>query len=280
MLLSAGGFALMAACVKLCAERGIPLMEILAARALISLLISYLDVRRRGVSPWGTQRGWLRARGVVGTRALSGVYYAVITLPRAEATLLQYTHPVFTARLARFLLRERIHGATMACIALSITGLVVMVNPGFNGELATTLPAFSVAIALLGALGSAVAYVIVRRLSPAEDASVIIMYFPLVALPLSLLLLGDDFIMPDAATLFLLLLVGVFTQVGQLGLTHAMRYDNAGRNAAYSYIQVVFAAVLGWAVFSEIPSLWTWVGGGLIISGALINLAKTPDTKD
>jgi len=56
----------------------------------------------------------------------------------------------------------------------------------------------SIVIALLGAFGSAVAYVIVKRLSASEDSSVIIFYFPLIALPLSVLLLGDDFVVPDA----------------------------------------------------------------------------------
>ena len=71
-----------------------------------------------------------------------------------------------------------------------------------------------------------------------------------------------------------MLLVGIFTQVGQLGLTHAMRHEKAGKAAAYSYIQVIFAVGLGWAVFGEIPELWTWIGGGLIISGALLNLSR------
>ncbi|MFB0950176.1 MAG: DMT family transporter, partial [Halioglobus sp.] len=61
---------------------------------------------------------------------------------------------------------------------------------------------------------------------------------------------------------------------GQLGLTHAMRYGTAGKTAAYSYVQIIFAVVLGWVVFAELPSLWTYVGGALIIAGALFNLIK------
>ena len=100
MLISALGFALMATCVKLVAIRGIPLLEIVAARSLVSLGISYVDVRRKGLSPWGTRRALLLARGVIGALALVCVYYAVATLPLAEATLLQYMHPMFAAVLA------------------------------------------------------------------------------------------------------------------------------------------------------------------------------------
>jgi len=274
MLVSALGFALMAACVKLVANQGIPLLEIVAARSLVSLVISYVDVRRKGISLWGTHHKLLAARGLVGALALICVYYAVITLPLAEATLLQYMHPVFTALLALLLLKEGVQLSTVICILLSIAGLVIMVEPGVFKGAPPALPALSVSIALVGAFGSAVAYVLVRRLSLHEDASVIIFYFPLIALPLSVTLLGDQFVMPGAESLVLLLLVGIFTQVGQLGLTHAMRLETAGKTAAYSYVQVIFAVALGWIVFGEIPSLWTWIGGGLIISGALLNLAR------
>ena len=274
MLVSALGFALMATCVKLVANQGIPVMEIVAARSLVSLIISYLDVRRKGLSLWGTHRTLLMARGVIGALALICVYYALTTLPLAEATLLQYMHPVFTALLALLLLKERIHLSTTICILLSISGLVIMVGPDVLTGASPALPWFSVSIALLGAFGSAIAYVLVRRLSQLEDASVIIFYFPLIALPVSVIFLDDQFVMPNAESLVLLLLVGIFTQVGQLGLTHAMRYESAGKAAAYSYVQVIFAVLLGWAVFAEMPSLWTWVGGGLIISGALLNLAR------
>ncbi|NND65946.1 MAG: DMT family transporter [Halioglobus sp.] len=274
MLLSALGFALMTTCVKLVATYGIPFLEIVAARALVSLIISYADVRRKGLSPWGTHRRLLFTRGLVGAFALFCVYYAVITLPLAEATLLQYTHPVFTALLALVVLRERLGASTMVCIALSIIGLVIMVEPGLVGGGGTDLPRLGVIVALAGALGSAVAYVIVRRLAALEDSSVIILYFPLVALPLSVVFLGDDFVMPGAEALVLLLLVGIFTQIGQTGLTLAMRHETAGKAAAYSYVQVIFAALFGWLVFAEVPALWTWVGGGLIILGALANLAR------
>ncbi|MFK7974837.1 MAG: DMT family transporter [Halioglobus sp.] len=274
MLLSALGFALMAATVKLVAARGIPLLEIVAARCVVSLAISYIDVRRKGLSPWGTHRRLLIARGVVGALALICVYYAVMRLPLAEATLLQFTHPVFTALLGWIALKEGIGRSTVICIVLSLIGLFIMVQPAALEGSANQLPLDAVGIALAGAFGSGIAYVLVRRLSPVEDASVIIFYFPLVALPLSAALLGSNYVAPDAHSLFLLLLVGIFTQIGQVGLTNAMRSETAGKASAYSYVQVIFAVVLGWLLFSEVPSLWTWIGGGLIILGALINLLR------
>lgn len=276
MLLSCLGFACMAAMVKLASHRGLPLMEILAARALVSLVISYVDVRRRGVSLRGKNPGLLMARAVVGTLTLVCVYYSMTTLPLAEATVLQYLYPMFTALIALMFLGERVAVTTVICVALSVLGLLVMVQPLalLDGQL-MDMPPQALTAAIMGALGSAVAYVLVRRLSQqGEDASLIILYFPAVALPFSLILLGGDAVWPQGWDWGVLLLVGIFTQIGQLGLTWAMRTETASKATAYAYIQVLFAALLGWCLFEEVPGLWTVLGGALILLGAMVNLWK------
>ncbi|ELV8771651.1 MULTISPECIES: DMT family transporter [Vibrio] len=272
MVLSAFGFALMSATVKHVSLHGIPVFEIVAARALVSLVISYLDVKRKGISVWGNNKPLLFARGAVGTMALMCVYYSVTTLPLAEATIFQYIHPVFTALLAVFFLKERIQFSTFICIALCLLGVYVMVRPETGPDAEHALPMFSVMIAILGAFGSSIAYVIVRKLSQTEDSSVIIFYFPLVALPASILLIGDQFVMPDLYLTMMLVLVGVFTQIGQLGLTKAMQTQEAGKASAYSYVQIIFSVVLGIFFFGELPAAWTYLGGALIVTGALINV--------
>lgn len=272
MLLSALGFALMATCVKSAATRGIPVLEIVAVRALVSLAISYLDIKRKRLSVWGNNKPLLIARGTTGALALMCVFYAVSTLPLAQAAVLHYTYPAFTALIALWFLKERIQFATIICIIMSIVGVIVMMQPNLRGGIIAGAPALSIAAALVGALGSAVAYVMVRHLSQTEDSSVIIFYFPLIAFPVASLLLADSFVTPSFEELLLLLLVGIFTQIGQVGLTKAMALEKAGKAAAYAYVQVVFSAILGLLFFAEIPTFWTAVGGFFIISGALINI--------
>ncbi|MEL0658824.1 DMT family transporter [Psychromonas arctica] len=272
MLLSAFSFALMTACVKLVSTHHIPVFEIVAARGLVSLIISYVDIKRKKIPIWGNNKVLLIARGVVGTLALLCVYYAVTTLPLVEATLLQYLYPVFTAILAFLFLKERIQRSTLICILLCLLGLFAMVKPNLSLNSEVVLPWFSVFIALLGALGSGTAYVIVKRLSKCEDSSVIIFYFPLIALPLSIILLGDNFVMPDTEALILLLFVGIFTQMGQVGLTKAMQSEVAAKVSAFSYVQIIFSTILGVIIFNEVPSFWTLIGGILIILGALVNV--------
>lgn len=277
MLLSALGFSLMAACVKEVSGLGIPVFEIVAARAIVSAIISYADIKRKNIPLWGHNKVLLIARGIVGSLALIFVYYAITTLPLAEATLLQYLHPVFTAILALFFLKETIQRSTVACIVISLLGLFIIIQPNLaqpNLQLDSGVqyPWFSIASAVLGAFGSAVAYVIVKKLTKTDDSSVIIFYFPLIAFPVSMIMLGSDFVMPSLAATGLLILVGIFTQVGQVGLTKALHSADANKATAYAYVQVLFSVFIGWAYFSEVPMLTTIIGGGFIMIGALINV--------
>ncbi|WP_165311312.1 DMT family transporter [Vibrio ziniensis] len=272
MFLSALGFSLMTACVKAVHEYGIPVFEIVAVRALVSFVISYADVKRKGISVWGNNRPLLLLRGAIGTFSLICVYYSVTSLPLAEATILQYTHPIFTALLAVFFLKERIQPPTLICIVLCILGLYCILLPELDGSSKVSLPTLSVIVALLGAFGSSIAYVIVRKLSQTEDSSVIILYFPMIATPISILLVWNDFIWPDMKLTFMLIMIGVFTQIGQYGLTKAMKTQEAGKASAFSYVQIVFSIVIGLVYFDEIPAMWTYIGGALIVIGALINV--------
>ncbi len=272
MLLSALGFAFMSACVKYVSNHGVPVFEIVAARALVSLVISYADVKRKRISIWGNNKPLLILRGVVGSMALMCVYYAITTLPLAEATILQYTHPVFTALLGLLFLKETIKLPTIACIALCLVGLIVIVQPSMANPTTSELPPFSIMVALLGALGSSIAYVIVRKLSNSEDSSVIIFYFPLIALPVSLVLGWDTLILPSMNMILLLVLVGIFTQIGQFGLTKAMQTQAAGQASAYSYVQIIFSALLGIWLFQESPTISTYIGAALIVIGAMVNV--------
>jgi len=272
MLLSALGFSLMAACVKEVSGLGIPVLEIVAARAIVSGIISYVDIKRKKISMWGHNKPLLIARGTVGAFALMFVYYAVTTLPLAEATVLQYLHPVFTAILAVFFLKEVIQRSTIACIAISLVGLYIIIQPNLQLEQEIQYPWISIVAGILGALGSAVAYILVKKLTKTDDSAVIIFYFPLVAFPISVVLLGNDFVMPSLAAIGLLILVGIFTQIGQVGLTKAFQNADANKVSAYAYVQIVFSVFIGWAYFSEVPIMTTIIGGGLIMVGALINI--------
>ena len=276
MLISALAFALMAALVKEAGQLGIPLLQIIFVRALISVALSLIDIGRAGVHPLGHRKGLLFARGLSGFLALTGVFYALIHLSMAQATVLQYLHPVFTAMLAFLFLAERPTTATLVCIALSLLGLTSIVWPYWTASDTAIVAMWPVLAGLGGAFGSGVAYTLVRKLVATEHPSVIVLYFPLVCAPGTLLLGGADFIWPTATGWWVLLGVGCFTQLGQLALTKAMQLDVASRVTSLSYVQIIFAAILGWLAFGEIPTPATLLGGGLILLGAIVSAWMQP----
>ena len=271
MLLSALAFSLMVVGVKQVGDR-LPIAEVVLARALVSLALSYGMARRMGVNPWGRQRGLLLLRGLVGSAALFCVYAAVVHLPLAAATVLQYLYPTFTALLAWLLLGERLGRRVLAAMGLGWLGVLLVAQPTASAALPTTW----VLVAVAGALLTAVAYVSVRRLAESEHPAVIIFYFPLVAVPMSLPLVLLEPVLPTPGELPWLVAVGVFTQVGQVGLTRALTLLPAARATAISYVQVGFAALWGWWIFGESINLPTAIGAVLILIATLICLGQAP----
>jgi drug/metabolite transporter (DMT)-like permease len=103
---------------------------------------------------------------------------------------------------------------------------------------------------------------------------VIVLWFPLVSIPVSLPLVLLDTVRPSLVELGWLVGVGLFTQLGQIGLTHGLVRLSAARATSISYLQVVFAALWGWLLFGERLDPWTLAGAGLILSSILISQGR------
>ena len=272
MLASAFFFALMGVCVKLLGGR-IPVAEVVLARGVVSVVLSWWLLRRAGVPPWGTRRVLLVWRGVIGTFALLCVYQALALLPLGAATVLQYSYPTITALLAWLSLGEPIGKRVLLAVALGWLGVLLLVHPAALLPAvalgpARPLPPLAVVVALLGALSTALAYVSVRSLRHSEHPLVIVFYFPLVALVLCLPVVLLHPVMPSPLELLWLLGVGVFTQLGQVFLTQGLVALPAAQATAISYVQVLFAVVWGWLLFGEALD-------GVTLAGALLVLAAT-----
>ncbi len=263
MVASALAFSVMSALVK-AADATLPTAEIVLARALVTLVLSYLMVRRAGLAPWGNRRGALLLRGGLGSLALACYYWTLGRLPLAEASTVHHTAPIWTAILAWLVLREPLGRGTAIALALGMAGVVLVARPG-----GADLDGWGVAVALAGALGSAAAYVTVRRLARTEHPLVIVFYFPLVAAPTALLWAAPQWVLPTAYEWLLLAGIGISTQVGQLCLTYGLVREPAARAMSIGYLQVVFAVGLGLVAFAEVPPWTTGVGAALIIAGAL-----------
>jgi drug/metabolite transporter (DMT)-like permease len=263
-------FSVMSIFVKWLGAR-LPTQEIVFVRSLVSLAISLALLRRSGVALWGNRRWLLVLRGTWGFLALSCAFYALAHLPLADATMIQYLHPSFTALLAALLLGERADRSLVTSIALGSAGVLLVTRPAFLfGGASAELPPLAVAAALGGALLTAVAYVGVRSLSATEHPLVIVLYFPLVAAPASLPSVLARGVWPRGVDWLFLAGVGISAQLGQLWMTRGLSHETASRATALSYLQIVFATLWGVLFFGELPGPYTLAGAGLIAAGMAV----------
>lgn len=269
MAASAFFFSVMSVLVKL-AGRRLPSQEIVLARSAISMGLSLWMLRRAGVSPWGRRRGLLLVRGVLGFAALSCFFYALVHLPLADATVIQYTNPAFTALIAVWALGERIGVREGVAVLASLTGVVLIARPSFLFDGAAPLDPLAVGVALAGAVLSAAAYVTVRRLGASEHPLVIVFYFAWISTVGSVPLALPSALWPTPVEWALLLGVGIATQLGQVYLTNGLRLERAGRAMTAAYLQILFAAAWGVAFFDEVPGRWSAAGALLIIGGTYL----------
>jgi len=271
MVLSALSFSLMGVCVK---QLGglIPVAEVVLARAMVSLVLSWWLLKRAGLNPWGERKGMLVLRGVIGTLALYCVYAALAELPLASATVFQYLYPTFTAALAWGALGEALGKRIVAAMGLGWLGVLLVAQPSWLTGHGSPLPGLAVGIAITGALLTALAYVTVRTLAGSEHPLVIVFYFPLVSLPMSLPWVLAHPVLPGPSQLAWLVGVGIFTQLGQVWLTGALTQMPAARATAISYVQVLFAAGWGALLFSEGLDGLTLLGALLVLGATLLSL--------
>jgi drug/metabolite transporter (DMT)-like permease len=267
-------FSVMSLLVKATGQR-LPVQEVVLARSSVGAAICWYSLRRRGIPLWGEQKGLLLTRGILGYAALSCFFYALVHLPLAEATVIQYTNPVFTALLAAAFLSEHIRPRDIVLALVSLSGVALMARPAFLfGGLEERLDPVAVGVAVLGAVLSAAAYVTVRRLSRTEDPVVIVFYFALIATAGSMPLTAMDAVLPTRWEWLALLAIGVVTQVAQVFMTNGLRTERAGRAMAVGYMQIVFASLWGLLFFAEFPDGWA-VAGALVILLSTAGLART-----
>ncbi|HSU15640.1 DMT family transporter [Longimicrobium sp.] len=271
MVLSAFCFSVMSLMVKLAGTR-IPSQEVVFVRAVISLAMAYVLVIRARVGNWGHRKGLLVLRGWVGFLALSCFFYGIIHLPLADATVIQYTNPVWTAWLGWWLLGEALTAGEAVLSGAGLLGVLLIARPTvlFGGVGAARLDPFAVGVALAGALFSASAYVSVRKLSRTEHPLMIVFYFTLVTVPASLPGALAGAVMPRGREWALMVGVGVMALLGQVFLTRGLQREPAGRATAIGYAQILFAATWGMAFFDEWPDALSLAGAALVLVSVVV----------
>ena len=255
----------------------VPIGEIVLVRSIIGTVISVWMLRVAKIAFWGQRKDLLILRGIVGCGALLCFFWSLIRLPLAEATVLFYMAPSFSAFIATIWLREKLTLLEISGFFVSMAGVVLIAQPSFlfnNAADALHLP--SVGVGLLGALLASVAFVAVRKLRHTDHGLVIVFYFPFVSTLVCLPLLAIEATLPTPQEWLILLGIGVLTQIAQVYLTRSLHMEKTARAMSMSYVQILFAIGWGALIFAELPNLLSMIGMVLVVVGtiAVIQRAK------
>ena len=267
-------FSLMSVCVKAIGGK-IPIYELVFARATISILITRFFLYKNKINPWGYQKRLLILRGLLGTVALFCIFKALTILPIATATVIQYIYPTFTVICAYLFLKEFILKRIVYSIIIGWIGIVLVSQPELSTNNNIQESILAIIIAILGALMTSLAYICVKKLSSKEHPLVIIYYFPLVSIPLSIPFIINDFVLPNGTDWLWIIGIGISTQIGQLCITEGLRLLPAGQATSLNYSQVIFASIWGVLFFQERMTSSIYLGGFCVLISTIISISAS-----
>lgn len=268
-LVSALALALMFAGVKWAGQRGAGVAETLFYRQIGSVVCAVAWVGAGpGFASLRTQRFGAHAmRMAIGVVAMLLNFLMVTLLPLAEATAIGFSVPIFATLLAAVVLRERTGRWRWGAIVIGFIGVLVIIQPG-SGHIST----YGGLVALGAVISTACATIAIRHLGATEAVATTVFWFGLTSLvPLGLAM---PFVARphDPATFAAIAALSVAGGIAQLALTGALRLAPVSLVMPMDYSALLWASLLGLALFGQAPSHWTWLGAPIVIAAGLVIL--------
>ena len=256
-------FAAMALATKLAAAR-LPGPEIAFIRFLIGLAACAIAATRFRLH--ARNKLGLFMRGAYGGAAVLFYFIGIAHLPVGIATLLNYTAPVFTAMYAAAFLGEAITRATLGALGLTSVGVVmVMLGTAPAGSLGLSTLGRWQLVGVLSAMLSGAAVATIREVRKTDGSWEIFTAFCLAGAAISAGPALAAWVPPRPVEWLILGAVGVTSVIGQLLMTHALRYVRAAVGGIIAQLTPVTSLALGWVLFDDRI-------GGLALAGAAITL--------
>ena len=257
-------FASMSFFVRLSGD--LPTMEKAFFRNAVAVLVAAFMLARTKEGFHVQKGSWpdLLMRSFCGTVGLICNFYAVDHMNIADANILNKLSPFFAILMSYFILKEKANKVEWACVAVAFIGAVFVVKPAFNMQFVNAM------IGVIGGLGAGIAYTFVRKLGKkGERGPIIVMVFSTFSCLCTVPFLISEFQPMKAVQLLCLLMAGVSAAGGQIFITKAYTKAPAKEISVFDYTQVLFAALLGFVFFGQIPD-WMSLVGYLIIIGSAI----------
>ena len=202
-------------------------------------------------------------RSIFGTIGIFGNFYALSHIPLGDACMLNKLSPFAAVVASWLLLGERVTVRQGIAVVVAFVGAMFVVKPGFAlaGETVAALAGFA------SGVSAGLAYTCVRRLGIMKvEPSFIVLFFSGFSTLVTVPFLLFDYHPMTWAQVAILLGAGISATVGQFGITAAYRLAQPRELAVYDYTNVVFAALLGFAVFGQVPDIFSWIGIAIIVA--------------
>ena len=277
IIFSAFGFALMAACVRLCDDYGpmISCFEKSFFRNFVALLIAsfaFFRLIKKGdlhCQPLTSTSRLIFLRCTLGTIGIFSNFYALSHIPIADGQTLNKTAPFFTVVFAWIFLKERVSMGRLLAITLAFLGAILVMNPGFSFLQPSTSNLLPYSLGLLGGICAGAAYAALRALGRHEvPAAFIVFVFSAFSCIVSIPLAIPSFVMPTATQIAILFGAGFGAAIGQFGITLAYRFAAPREIALFDYTNILFTAAFGYLLFGQLSDPISILGMVVIIIAA------------
>lgn len=202
-------------------------------------------------------------RGALWICAATLFFTGLSLMGLAEATALVFIMPVFVTAISALVLREQVGWRRWTAVLVGFVGVLVVVRPGSGAfQAASLLPiatAFVYAMLMLSA----------RFVDPRESVWTLMLYLTGAGALISALAMPFVWVQPHAEDIWLFLGVALFGTIGITLITQAFRLAPAAVVAPFDYTALLWATLLGWLLWDEIPDMATYVGAAIIIASGI-----------
>jgi len=203
-------------------------------------------------------------RAILGLPAMLLYFSALVLLPIEKLTAISFVVPLIVTILAVFFLGEKIYIYRTLALMLGFSGMLVIIRPGFVDI------SIGVYMVLFSALLWSINIIITKKISKDDSAITILAYQSIFMSLLSFFIVIFFWEMPSLKTFIYLVLAAMCGTVLHLTLNHAFKLVDVSMTQPYSFLNLVFASIIGYFVFDEIPDFYTWIGALIIFTGVLI----------
>jgi drug/metabolite transporter (DMT)-like permease len=271
-------FAVMAALVRYLGT-AYPIGQVVffrSAFAIVPVVVIYawrreLEAAIRMGRPFGHA-----GRGLTAIGGMFCNFSALARLPIVDATAISFAAPLITVAMAAVVLKERVRIYRWSAVIVGFIGVLVMVAPHLDmaaldsgGTAASAGGAVGAAFGITGAFFNAASVIQTRHLTKSETTSSIVFYFSLICALAGLVTWPFGWNTPSGSELAALIGIGICGGLAHIVLTESYRWAPASLVAPFDYTSMLWALVLGYLAFGELPTMLVFLGAAIIAAAGL-----------